>query len=147
MAEKKRYPLELATYPDDIYKSKRVPVGRVLTMYNGFAMQQKTRAFISGRKATPAAVIPLEELGRYDTAYFEPRPFYLPDTRMLPDLSDVLACFRCNGNSVIALKAYWYRGHMEYYERHYPIRNYGKTWRCWTAVPTWEQLRETEWER
>lgn len=37
------------------------------------------------------------------------------------------------------------RGHMDTPNYHSHMANYGKSWRCWSAQPTEEQLRETPW--
>jgi len=37
------------------------------------------------------------------------------------------------------------RGHMDVPSYHSHMANYGKSWRCWSAQPTEEQLQETPW--
>ena len=54
-------------------------------------------------------------------------------------------------------QVYWHNGQIGKWERfvtmsfaddylHRKSDKYGKTWRCWSARPTEEQMRETKWE-
>ena len=102
-------------------------------------MKKWTQEFISKKKARP---IELKNLHRYRVAWFEHG--HLIDYPR-ESLSNVITGWKISGDTLIAVKVYRYKGEMKVEQRKYLLENYGKTWRCWSAVPTRKQRERTPW--
>lgn len=109
----------------------------------GDIYEKKKRIFAYLDKEEDPKIIPPEQLKDHEVAFFEnniedaldydtqmfvPRPF---------SLEDVLVDFEVDTKkeTVTAKKLYRYRGKYFMKTRTYDMKNYGKTWRAWTAMP------------
>ena len=123
-----------------IYESKRFPFENFEASLDIDRMRIRVQKFINSRKV--AAPIALKDLHRYKTAWFEHGH---PNVNMWDSLSNVITGWKICGDILIAVKVWKRNGEMRVEQRKYPMKNYGKTWRCWTAVPTHEQRERTAW--
>ena len=103
-------------------------------------MRTRVQKFVASKKE--AAPIELKNLRRYKTAWFEHGH---PNCELVESLSHVLTGWTIRGNELIAIKIWRHNGEMQVEQRKYPMENYGKTWRCWTGVPTRLQRERTAW--
>ena len=123
-----------------IMESKRFPFEKYDGKINLTMMQMRVQEFINSK--TRARPIKLKNLNRYHTAWFEHGH---PNEDLWESLSNVITGWEISGNTLIALKVWRRNGVMEVERRKYPLDNYGKTWRCWSAVPTRKQREKTRW--
>ena len=105
-----------------------------------YAARDKTRRFLTREDAS---IIPLEQLSNEDVAFFENREekeygYVNLEPHEKPfSLEDILVDFKVDMEkaTVTAKKLYRFQGKYFMKTRKYDIRNYGKTWRAWDAVP------------
>ncbi len=89
----------------------------------------------------------------------EPRVMTLEEVRGDHDRVLWIECDDSKTQSIGQYRGHvcWHDGHIGKWERfvtmgfandylHRETEKYGKTWRCWNARPTEEQMRETPWE-
>lgn len=105
-----------------------------------YAARDKIRRFLTREDAS---IIPLEQLSHEDVAFFENREEnvyryedFKPDEKPF-NLEDILVDFKVDmaKETVTAKKLYRFQGKYFMKTRKYDMRNYGKTWRAWDAVP------------
>lgn len=105
-----------------------------------YAARDKIRRFLTRKDAS---IIPLEQLSHEDVAFFENREEnvyryedFEPDEKLF-SLEDILVDFKVDmaKETVTAKKLYRFQGKYFMKTRKYDMRNYGKTWRAWDAVP------------
>ena len=123
-----------------IMESKRFPYQKYDGKINLTLMQLRVQEFITSKKR--ARPIELKNLKRYHTAWFEHGH---PNESTCVPLSNVITGWEISGNTLVAVKVWRHNGKTEVERRKYPLENYGKTWRCWSAVPTLGQLERTAW--
>ena len=123
-----------------IMESKRFPFEEYGGDINITEMRIQTQKFVTSKKR--ARPIVLKNLNRYKTAWFEHGH---PNESTCVPLSNVITGWEISGNTLVAVKVWRYNGKTEVERRKYPLENYGKTWRCWSAVPTLGQLERTAW--
>ena len=123
-----------------IMETRWFPFEEYETMLDIDRMRTRVQKFINSRKK--AVPIALKDLRRYKTAWFEHGH---PNVELMESLSHVLTGWKICGNVLIAVKIWKRNGEMKVEQRKYPMENYGKTWRCWTAMPTREQRERTVW--
>lgn len=109
----------------------------------GNLLETRSKIFAFLRREEEAHIIPLEQLGEHEVAFFENnietgtfdyetfepvKPF---------SLEDVLANFVVDTKkqTVTAKKLYRFQGRYYMRTRKYDMKNYGKTWRAWTGIP------------
>ena len=100
----------------------------------------KIRRFLTREDAS---IIPLEQLSHEDVAFFENREekeygYVDLEPHEKPfSLEDILVDFKVDmaKETVTAKKLYRFQGKYFMKTREYDMRNYGKTWRAWDAVP------------
>ena len=123
-----------------IMESKRFPFEEYGSDINITQMRIQTQKFVASKKR--ARPIALKNLNRYKTAWFEHG--HPNESKGVP-LSNVITGWEISGNTLVAVKVWRHNGKTEVERRKYPLENYGKTWRCWSAVPTLGQLERTAW--
>ena len=105
-------------------------------------MRKRVRCFIE--KRDKARVLTLNEVKRKKTAYFEmgqPDPHSL----VVINLSNILTEYEVTDQELTAVRVFMKLSNTVVEKIRFPVENYGSTWRCWSAVPTEEQIRNTEW--
>ena len=110
---------------------------------NILRMVDNTRRFINSDEKAKV-IANFDSLANYDTAYFE---FGHPDYKQLftINLSHILTDYEITDNQLIAYKVFRIHGETKIRIYKFPLKNYGKTWRCWTGVPTEVQIRTVRW--
>ena len=111
---------------------------------NVMELADKIKAFMA-RDKKGAMVIPAEELEQHDTALFQNHIIGEGDPLLLYSPGDIMTGFKVDRatGKVIVKKLYRFRGDYLMETRTYLIRNYGKTWRAWTAMP---DERKARWD-
>ena len=117
-----------------------------LEEYNGEIdlelMRKHVRNFI--RKSEKARLLTFDEVKRRKTVYFEVGRTRL-DKLIVINLSSIITEYKVDGQKLLAVKL-WQRKNERIVEKlTFPVENYGRTWRCWSAVPTDEQIRKAVW--
>ena len=110
-------------------------------------MAENTRAFID--KNEKAKVIKnFDSLINYKTVYVEKgHPVFHPDfgNMTMINLSCILTEYEITDSQLIAVKVWRIKCEYTIEVLKFPMENYGKTWRCWMAVPTDKQIRKVKW--
>lgn len=105
-------------------------------------MRKHVRNFI--RKSEKARLLTFDEVKRRKTVYFEVGRTRL-DKLIVINLSSIITEYKVDGQKLLAVKL-WQRKNERIVEKlTFPVENYGRTWRCWSAVPTDEQIRKAVW--
>ena len=84
----------------------------------------------------------------YDTVYVEKgHPVFRQDfgNTSIINLSNILTEYEITDSQLIAVKVWRIKCEYTVDVLKFPLENYGKTWRCWSAVPKEEQIREEMW--
>ena len=105
-----------------------------------YAARDKIRRFLARGNAS---IIPLEQLSHEDVAFFENREeeeygYADMEPHEKPfNLEDILVDFKVDmaKGTVTAKKLYKFQEKWFMKTRKYDMRNYGKTWRAWDAMP------------
>lgn len=112
-----------------------------------FQMANNTRHFINSKQKAKV-ITSVESLALYDTAYFEKgHPVFRKDfgDAGMINLSNVMTDYEITDSQLIAIKLWRLNHEYKIEVLKFPLENYGKTWRCWTAVPTVGQIRKVKW--
>lgn len=125
------------------YTQKQEPIGKneiTVKIGNILEMADKIKKFMNRNKKS-AMVIPVEELEQHDTALFQTNTDWTTGSNYC--LENILTGFQVDRTKgrVTAKKLYKFRGEYIMETRTYLIRNYGKTWRAWTALPDDQESR------
>ena len=105
-------------------------------------MRKRVRNFIC--KSEKARLLTFDEVKRRKTVYFE-IGHTRPDELIVINLSNIMTEYKVDGQKLLAVKL-WQRNNEWTVEKiTFPVENYGRTWRCWSAVPTDEQIRKAVW--
>ena len=110
-------------------------------------MAQNVRAFIN-KNQEARVITSFDSLTLYKTVYVEKgRPVFHPLLGNAPkvNLSNILTEYEITDSQMIAVKVWKVKGEYTVEVLKFPLENYGKTWRCWSAVPTEEQIRKVKW--
>lgn len=110
-------------------------------------MAQNVRAFIN-KKQEARVIASFDSLILYKTVYVEKgHPVFHSLLGNAPkvNLSNILTEYEITDSQMIAVKVWKVKGEYTVEVLKFPLENYGKTWRCWSAVPTEEQIRKVKW--
>lgn len=110
-------------------------------------MAQNVRAFIN-KKQEARVIANFDSLILYKTVYVEnghPVFHSLLGNAPKVNLSNILTEYEITDSQMIAVKVWKVKGEYTVEVLKFPLENYGKTWRCWSAVPTEEQIRKVKW--
>ena len=109
----------------------------------GNLLETRSKIFAFLRREEEAHIIPLEQLGEHEVAFFENNietgtvnyETFEPVKKF--SLEDVLANFVVDTKkqTVTAKKLYRFQGRYYMRTRKYDMKNYGKMWRAWTGIP------------
>lgn len=105
------------------------------------------KAFIN-KKQKARVITGIDSLISYKTVYVEKgHPVFRKDFGNLItiNLSNILTEYEITDSQLIAVKLWKFKGVQTVEVMKFPLENYGKTWRCWTAVPTADQIRKVKW--
>ena len=105
------------------------------------------KAFIN-KKQKARVIASIDSLISYKTVYIEKgHPVFRKDFGNLItiNLSNILTEYEITDSQLIAVKLWKVKGVQTVEVLKFPLENYGKTWRCWTAVPTADQIRKVKW--
>ena len=105
------------------------------------------KAFIN-KKQKARVITSIDSLISYKTVYIEKgHPVFRKDFGNLItiNLSNILTEYEITDSQLIAVKLWKVKGVQTVEVLKFPLENYGKTWRCWTAVPTADQIRKVKW--
>ena len=105
-------------------------------------MQKHVRVFIC--KSEKARLLTFDEVKRRKTVYFE-IGHTRPDELIVINLSNIMTEYKVDGQKLLAVKLWQRKNEWTVEKITFPLDNYGKTWRCWSAVPTDEQIRKAVW--
>ncbi len=105
-------------------------------------MQKHVRVFIC--KSEKARLLTFDEVKRRKTVYFE-IGHTRPDELIVINLSNIMTEYKVDGQKLLAVKLWQRKNEWTVEKITFPVDNYGKTWRCWSAVPTDEQIRKAVW--
>lgn len=117
---------------------KEIPIGRLADNVKAFINQTQKARVIAGA----------DSLVNYKTVYVEKgHPVFRKDFgNFIPiNLSNILTEYEITDSQLIAIKLWRVNGVCTVEVLKFPLENYGKTWRCWTAVPTADQIRKVKW--
>lgn len=105
-------------------------------------MRKHVRIFIC--KSENARLLTFDEVKRRKTVYFE-IGHTRPDELIVINLSNIMTEYKVDGQKLLAVKLWQRKNEWTVEKITFPVENYGKTWRCWSAVPTDEQIRKAVW--
>lgn len=105
-------------------------------------MRKRVRVFIC--KSEKARLLTFNEVKRRKTVYFE-IGHTRPDELIVINLSNIMTEYKADGQKLLAVKLWQRKNEWTVEKITFPVENYGKTWRCWSAVPTDEQIRKAVW--
>lgn len=126
----------------EICESRTIPWEKYDGKIDMDLMRKRIRCFI--KKREKARVLTFDEVKRRRTAYFEMGRTD-PEMLIVINLSNILTEYEVTDQQLRADKV-WMNMKKTIIEKIiFPVENYGSTWRCWSAVPTEEQIRNTEW--
>jgi len=113
---------------------------------NTWYYYQLTKIFMRNKNAR---VMTLDEVKNSDGAYFEFNQHYsyiFSSELFWINLSNIMVGYQITDTELIAYKV-WHRvAETKIEEYKFLLKNYGSTWRCWSAVPTVEQIRQEKWQ-
>ena len=101
-------------------------------------MAGNVKAFIN-KEEKASVIIGFDSLILYKTVYVEKgHPVFRKDFGNLItiNLSNILTEYEITDSQMIAAKLWKVKGECLVEVLKFQLENYGKTWRCWTAVPT-----------
>ena len=105
------------------------------------------KAFINQKKRA-RVITDIDSLSLYKTIYVEKgHPVFRKDfgNTIMINMSHILTEYEITDSQLIAVKLWRFHGKYTVEVLKFPLENYGKTWRCWTAVPTADQIRKVKW--
>lgn len=105
-------------------------------------MQKNVRKFIAYKRK--ARVLTLDEVKGRNTAFFE-IGHTDPEELITISLSNIMTEYKIRNGKLIAMKVWEFKGKKTVERFAFPLENYGKTWRCWSAVPGANQIRTVKW--
>ena len=105
-------------------------------------MQKHVRNFIGRHEK--ARLLTIDEVKRRKTAFFEIGHMD-PDKLITINLSNIITEYKVDGQKLLAVKLWRRMNEWTVEKMIFPVENYGRTWRCWSAVPTGEQIRKAVW--
>lgn len=105
-------------------------------------MRKHVRIFIC--KSEKARLLTFDEVKRRKTVYFE-IGHTKPDELIVINLSNIMTEYKVDGQKLLAVKLWQRKNEWTVEKITFPVENYGRTWRCWSAVPTDEQIRKAVW--
>ena len=117
---------------------KKIDVDRLTGNVKAFINKDEHARVITG----------VDSLILYKTVYVEKgHPVFRKDFGNLItiNLSNILTEYEITDCQLIAVKVWKVKGVKTVEVLKFPLENYGKTWRCWTAVPTADQIRKVKW--
>ena len=105
-------------------------------------MRKRVRVFIC--KSEKARLLTFDEVKRRKTVYFE-IGHTRPDELIVINLSNIMTEYKVDGQKLLTVKLWQRKNEWTVEKITFPVENYGRTWRCWSAVPTDEQIRKAVW--
>lgn len=105
-------------------------------------MRKRVRNFIC--KSEKARLLTFDEVKRRKTVYFEVGRTRM-DKLIVINLSSIIAEYKVEDQKLLAVKLWRRKNEWIVEKLAFPVENYGRTWRCWSAVPTDEQIRKAVW--
>jgi hypothetical protein len=133
--------------PSVIYESKKMSLDEYSKKIAVERLADNVKAFIN--QTQKARVITgADSLANYKTVYVEKgHPVFRKDFGNLItiNLSNILTEYEITDSQLVAVKLWKVKGVCTVEVLKFPLENYGKTWRCWTAVPTADQIRKVKW--
>ena len=117
---------------------KKIDVDRLAGNVKAFINKEEKARVIAGA----------DSLIMHKTVYVEKgHPVFRKDFGNLItiNLSNILTEYEITDSQLIAVKVWRVHGVNTVEVLKFPLENYGKTWRCWTAVPEADQIRKVKW--
>ena len=105
-------------------------------------MRKRVRNFIC--KSEKARLLTFDEVKRRKTVYFEVGRTRM-DKLIVINLSSIITEYKVEDQKLLAVKLWRRKNEWIVEKLAFPVENYGRTWRCWSAVPTDEQIRKAVW--
>ena len=122
-----------------VCESRKMPLKEYDGEINLELMRKRVRNFIC--KSEKARLLTFDEVKRRKTVYFE-----IGRTRMdkliVINLSSIITEYKVEDQKLLAVKLWQRKNEWIVEKLAFPVENYGRTWRCWSAVPTDEQIRK-----
>lgn len=125
-----------------VCECRKIPLGEYDGEIDLELMRKPVRNFIC--KSEKARLLTFDEVKRRKTVYFEVGRTRL-DKLIVINLSSIITEYKVDGQKLLAVKLWKRKNEWIVEKLTFPVENYGRTWRCWSAVPTEEQIRKAVW--
>ena len=125
-----------------VCESRKMPLKEYDGEINLELMRKRVRNFIC--KSEKARLLTFDEVKRRKTVYFEVGRTRM-DKLIVINLSSIITEYKVEDQKLLAVKLWQRKNEWIVEKMAFPVENYGRTWRCWSAVPTDEQIRKAVW--